>query len=262
MPCSVCWLGHVQADVRALRLERRQVAQERKLDAVHSASLGRQLEQAAQDRAALQKEHGKVVTGMQEELTYYQHAKGAFQAQVGSSSTQGIFLWYTRGVQWSVFVLFLASLAPNIVVHMWCQRGPAMGYRRVEDLPLNCEGAQMCSIQLRDSEPGCTQVHQLERDVGNLKVDLAAKGQGDTRLLEERSELIDAKARLGRQAGELARRAQRAEADLAASRATAQALASNSAALEERLAEQACAHRSLQKRCAGVTAHDPPMDKS
>ena len=99
MPCSVCWLGHVQADVRALRLERRQVAQERKLGAVHSASLGRQLEQAMQDRAALQKEHGKVVTGMQAELTYYQHAKGAFQAQVGSSSSQSTFLWYTGGVQ-------------------------------------------------------------------------------------------------------------------------------------------------------------------
>ena len=86
LPCSVGWLGHAQGDVRALRLERRQVAQERKLDAVHSASLSRQLEQAVQDRAALQKEHGKVVTGLQGELTYYQHAKGAFQAQVGSSS--------------------------------------------------------------------------------------------------------------------------------------------------------------------------------
>ena len=91
--------------------------------------------------------------------------------------------------------------------------------------------------------------------MGNLKVDLAAKGQGDSRLLEERSELIDAKARLGRQVGELSRRAQRAEAGLAASRATAQALASTSAALEERLAEQAGAHRGLQKRCVGLTSH-------
>ena len=102
---------------------------------------------------------------------------------------------------------------------------------------------------------GCTQVHQLERDVGNLKVDLAARGQGDSRLLEERSELIDDKARLGRQIAELSRRAHRAEVDLTTSRATAQALASNNAALEERLAEQAGAHRSLQKRCASEFAH-------
>ena len=87
LPCSVCWLGHTQADVRVLRLERRQVAQEGKQDAAHRASLGRQLEQAVQDKAALQTEHGKVVTGMQKELTYYQHAKGAFQAQVGGSSS-------------------------------------------------------------------------------------------------------------------------------------------------------------------------------
>ena len=92
--------------------------------------------------------------------------------------------------------------------------------------------------------------------MGNLKVDLAAKGQGDSRLLEERSELIDDKARLGRQIGELSKRAQRAEAELVTSRATAQALASKNAALEERLAEQAGAHRSLQKRWAGLTAHN------
>ena len=97
--------------------------------------------------------------------------------------------------------------------------------------------------------------------MGNLKVDLAAKGQGDSRLLEERSELIDDKARLGRQIAELSRRAQRAEADLATSRATALALAGNNAALEERLAEQAGAHRSLQKRYAGLTAHDPSRER-
>lgn len=125
----------------------------------------------------------------------------------------------------------------------------------MQDLPLKPEGAELRSSQLHSSESGCAQVHQLERDVGNLKVDLAAKGQGDARLLGERSELIDAKARLGRQVAELSRRAQRAEADLAASRATAQALAGGSAALEGRLAEQAGAHRSLQKRCAGLVAH-------
>lgn len=65
---------------------------------------------------------------------------------------------------------------------------------------------------------------------------------------QERSELIDDKARLGRQIIELSKRAQQAEADLATSRATARALASNNAELQEQLAKESSAHAKLEQR--------------
>ena len=122
----MCWLGHAQADVRALRLERRQVAQERKLDALHRAALGRQLEQAKQDQDALQKEHGRVVTGLQEELTYNQHARGAFQAQVGSFAFLNQLSSVYRRCAVVCVYLIVEVPARKDVVHIWGQEGPAM----------------------------------------------------------------------------------------------------------------------------------------
>lgn len=76
---------HSQADVRALRFERRKVAQERKLEAEQKQLLWRQLRLEADERSAMEVEHGKTVEAIQKELIYHQHAKGAFQAQVCSS---------------------------------------------------------------------------------------------------------------------------------------------------------------------------------
>ena len=92
------------------------------------------------------------------------------------------------------------------------------------------------------------QVHQLERDVSNLRSELTSRRHGETELWQERSELIDDKARLGRQIIELSKRAQQAEADLATSRATARALASNNAELQEQVASESSAHAKLEQR--------------
>ena len=72
---------HVQADVAALRLERRRVAQERKQEAQQKELLWQRLNREADERSDTEREHGKMVAAMQKELTYAQHAKGAFQAQ-------------------------------------------------------------------------------------------------------------------------------------------------------------------------------------
>lgn len=84
--------------------------------------------------------------------------------------------------------------------------------------------------------------------MGNLRFELAQKGKGVEELWEERSDLIDDKARLGRQIIELSKRAHRAETDLATARATGRALAANNAELQERLAGLSGAHKSLEKR--------------
>ena len=84
--------------------------------------------------------------------------------------------------------------------------------------------------------------------MSNLHGELAAKGHEESDMWQERSELIDDKARLGRQIIELSKRAQQAEADLAASRATATALASNNAELQDQLAKQSGAHARLEQR--------------
>ena len=68
--------------MKALRLERRRVAQERKQEAQQKELLWRQLKLEAEERSEIEREHGKMVAAMQKELTYAQHAKGAFQAQV------------------------------------------------------------------------------------------------------------------------------------------------------------------------------------
>ncbi len=94
----------------------------------------------------------------------------------------------------------------------------------------------------------CLQVHQLERDVSNLRGELVSRGHEESEMWQERSELIDDKARLGRQIIELSKRAQQAEADLAISRATARALASNNAELQEQLAVESSAHTKLEQR--------------
>jgi len=84
--------------------------------------------------------------------------------------------------------------------------------------------------------------------VGNLQSELASRGQGESEMWQERSELIDDKARLARQIIELSKRAQQAQADLSTSRATAAALASNNAELQKGLAKQSSAYVKLEQR--------------
>ena len=84
--------------------------------------------------------------------------------------------------------------------------------------------------------------------MGDLRSELASRGHGQSELWQERSELIDDKARLGRQIAELSKRAQHAEADLATSRATARALASNNEDLQQRLAKQTSTCQKLEQR--------------
>lgn len=67
--------------MKTLRLERRRVAQERKQEAQGKELLWQQLTRGAEERSDIEREHGKMVAAMQKELTYAQHAKGAFQAQ-------------------------------------------------------------------------------------------------------------------------------------------------------------------------------------
>ncbi len=68
--------------MKALRLERRRVAQERKQEAQQKELLWQQLKFETDERAEIDREHGNMVAAMQKELTYAEHAKGAFQAQV------------------------------------------------------------------------------------------------------------------------------------------------------------------------------------
>ena len=68
--------------MKALRLERRRVAQERKQEAQQKELLWQQLKLETDERAEIDREHGNMVAAMQKELMYAQHAKGAFQAQV------------------------------------------------------------------------------------------------------------------------------------------------------------------------------------
>ena len=68
--------------MKALRLERRRVAQERKQEAQQKELLWRELKLGAEERSEVEREHGSMVAAMQKELTYARHAKGAFQAQV------------------------------------------------------------------------------------------------------------------------------------------------------------------------------------
>lgn len=111
---------------------------------------------------------------------------------------------------------------------------------------------------------GNPQVHQLEREVGDLRSELASRGHGQSELWQERSELIDDKARLGRQIAELSKRTQHSEADLAMSRATARALASNNEDLQQRLAKQTSTCQKLEQRCAVLlgassSMHEKPI---
>lgn len=73
---------HMQADVRALRLERRKVAQERKQEAEQREAFKEQLKAKAEKTSQAEKEHGKTVAALQKQLEYYQNAKGAFQGRV------------------------------------------------------------------------------------------------------------------------------------------------------------------------------------
>lgn len=76
---------HMQADVRALRLERRKVAQERKQEAEQREAFEKQLKAKAEKTSQAKKEHGKTVAALQKQLAYYQNAKGAFQGRVCGS---------------------------------------------------------------------------------------------------------------------------------------------------------------------------------
>jgi septal ring factor EnvC (AmiA/AmiB activator) len=93
-------------------------------------------------------------------------------------------------------------------------------------------------------------VHQLETELAEVRSELASRGHGQSELWQERSELIDDKAHLGRQIAELSKRTQRAEADLATSRAAARAMANNNEDLQQQLAKQTNACQKLEQRCA------------
>ena len=95
--------------------------------------------------------------------------------------------------------------------------------------------------------------------MGDLRSELASRGHGQSELWQERSELIDDKARLGRQIAELSKRVQHSEADLAMSRATARALASNNEDLQQRLAKQTSTCQKLEQRCAVLPGALPSM---
>ncbi len=75
---------HMQADVRALRLERRKVAQERKQEAEQRRTLEEMFKAEAEKTSQTEKEHCKTVAALQKQLAYHQNAKGAFQGRVCS----------------------------------------------------------------------------------------------------------------------------------------------------------------------------------
>lgn len=68
--------------MKALRIERRKAAVEKKQEADQKETLWEQLKLEAQERSAIEKEHEEAVAALQKDVTYFQHAKGAFQAQV------------------------------------------------------------------------------------------------------------------------------------------------------------------------------------